>query len=134
MRASRTFAPNPECVRAARRFAAKVLEDLPPGAFEPIELMVSELATNCIKHGGTAFELTITQRPGEVRIEVCDTGAGIPTVRSPRPEDPSGRGLQIVGMLSDDWGIETADSTGKTVWLTVSTRPQAGETASTSAR
>jgi hypothetical protein len=41
-------------------------------------------------------------------------------VRSPKPEDPSGRGLKIVEMLSDDWGVDYHPNDGKTVWFVVS--------------
>lgn len=120
MTRSRSFDPRPECVRGARRFAAEVLGDLPREVFAPIELMVSELATNCVKHSRTRFELTIRRMVDEIRVEVRDTAGGMPTVRSPGPEDPAGRGLQIVELLADDWGVEAGEESGKTVWLTVS--------------
>jgi hypothetical protein len=38
-------------------------------------------------------------------------------VRSPAPTDTSGRGLQIVKALADNWGVvKGAASKGKTVW------------------
>ena len=40
-------------------------------------------------------------------------------MRSPGPDEPSGRGLQIVDMLSDSWGVEPEDPSGKTVWFTM---------------
>jgi hypothetical protein len=40
-------------------------------------------------------------------------------MRSPGPEEPSGRGLQIVNMLSQDWGVEQRAAAGKTVWFVV---------------
>ena len=42
-------------------------------------------------------------------------------MRSPGPEDPTGRGLQIVNMLSQAWGVEQRATSGKTVWFTVAT-------------
>ncbi len=116
---SRTFPPRAESVRAARQFAAQILADLPPEALEPIELMVSELATNSVRHGATAFELTIVSGPDEIRVEVHDSADGTPTMRWPTPEELSGRGLQIVNMLADAWGVRPAAGAGKTVWLTV---------------
>ena len=45
-------------------------------------------------------------------------------MRSPGPEEPTGRGLQIVNMLSERWGVEHASAHGKTVWFTVPTLPR----------
>ncbi len=120
MRRRKTFAKSPQSVSAARSFARDALLHLPPEALEVCELMVSELATNCVRHSRTAFEVVIARRADEVRIEVSDRAAGRPTVRSPKPEDPSGRGLRIVDMLSDDWGVDYHAGLGKTVWCVVS--------------
>lgn len=120
MRRTRSFGRSTESVGSARRFAREVLGTLPPEALEVVELMVSELATNCIRHSRTAFDVTILRARDEVRIEVSDCAGGRPTVRSPAPEDPSGRGLKIVQMLSHDWGVDYHAQAGKTVWFTVS--------------
>jgi hypothetical protein len=47
-------------------------------------------------------------------------------MRSPGPNDPSGRGLQIVDMLSDEWGIEPEVPAGKTVWFSLTFDPRDG--------
>ena len=39
--------------------------------------------------------------------------------RSPKPTDPSGRGLKIVDMLSAGWGVDPIAAHGKTVWFTI---------------
>jgi hypothetical protein len=55
-----------------------------------------------------------------VRVAVTDAGPGLPTVQSPTPATPSGRGLQIVTTFADDWGVTPShDTPGKTVWFTV---------------
>jgi two-component sensor histidine kinase len=82
--------------------------------------MVSELATNCIRHGRTSFDLVIERSPDEVRIEVTDHGSGEPMMRFPGPDEPTGRGLQIVDMLSGRWGVAHESANGKTVWFTLS--------------
>lgn len=110
-------------VGAARRFARDVLRDLRPDALEVVELMVSELATNAIRHSKSAFDIAIARTSRNVRIEVSDQAGGRPSVRSPRPEDPNGRGLKIVEMLSDDWGVDYHADDGKTVWFVVSAAP-----------
>jgi anti-sigma regulatory factor (Ser/Thr protein kinase) len=109
----------------ARRFAEQSLRDAPAGAVDSVILMVSELASNCIRHTDSGFELTITHTPDEIRVEATDSGAGEPHVRNPAPTDPDGRGLQIVDLLSDDWGYEPRTGQGKTVWFTVDLRATA---------
>ncbi len=53
---------------------------------------------------------------------MTDTGAGVPTVRSPDASELTGRGLRLVRELSDDWGVTAADAAegkGKSVWFTL---------------
>lgn len=119
MRQTTSFAHAPESVTAARRFATDVLEGAPAAALEVVRLLVSELASNCIRHTDTGFELTIRQTGHEIRVEATDRGSGEPTVRRPGPLDPNGRGLQIIDMLSSAWGVEQSSGVGKTVWFTV---------------
>ena len=119
MRRMRTFPAIPQSVHAARRFATDALVGSPASMLEAVELMVSELATNCIRHERTSFHLTILGSTREIRVEVTDSGSGTPTMRSPGPDEPSGRGLQIVDMLSDSWGVEPEHPSGKTVWFTM---------------
>lgn len=119
MRQSRSFSHDPASVAAARRFATQVLPATTREVRDAVELMVSELATNCIRHTGSAFDLTVTQARGAIRVEVTDRDGGTPSVRSPGPDEPTGRGLQIVSLLSETWGIESLPSSGKTVWFTV---------------
>jgi anti-sigma regulatory factor (Ser/Thr protein kinase) len=128
MRHMLTFPAVPQSVHAARLFATETLSAQPASTVEAVELMVSELATNCIRHERTSFHITILDSPQEIRVEVTDSGSGSPIMRSPGPDEPSGRGLQIVDMLSDSWGVEPEHPSGKTVWFTVpaSTVEQAG--------
>jgi anti-sigma regulatory factor (Ser/Thr protein kinase) len=120
MRNSRTFPHEPQSVPAARRFATSVLSGTSADTLEAIELMVSELATNCIRHTDSGFDLTIIRSGRDIRVEATDHAGGTPTMRSPKPTDPSGRGLKIVDMLSDGWGVQAAAAKGKTVWFTIS--------------
>jgi anti-sigma regulatory factor (Ser/Thr protein kinase) len=119
MRRMRTFPAIPQSVHAARRFATGALADSPGATLEAVELMVSELATNCIRHERASFHIAILRTAHQIRVEVTDSGAGTPTMRSPGPDEPSGRGLQIVDMLAQDWGVEPEMPSGKTVWFTL---------------
>jgi anti-sigma regulatory factor (Ser/Thr protein kinase) len=120
MIAQRSFPGAPESVPSARHFVASVLSDLPKDLLERAILMVSELATNAVKHGGTDFEILVECTSNELHVEIADTGHGAPTVRRALPQDSSGRGLHIVETLADEWGVRPARSgPGKTVWFTL---------------
>ena len=120
MKHVRTFPHKPESVPAARRFAKSVLRDVSPNTLEAVELMVSELATNCIRHTDSGFDLTVIRNGQDIRVEATDHAGGTPTMRSPEPTDPSGRGLKIIDMLSVRWGVQSEPFVGKTVWFTIS--------------
>jgi anti-sigma regulatory factor (Ser/Thr protein kinase) len=120
MRSTRSFPTGPASVGAARRFATDTLVELPGEALDAIVLMVSELATNCVRFTPGSFSVSIEDDTSRTRVDVTDRGGGEPTVRSPRPTDLSGRGLRIVGAMSDDWGVAPAESrAGTTVWFTL---------------
>ena len=120
MRDSRTFPHEPQSVPAARRFATSVLRGASLETLQAVELMVSELATNCIRHTNSGFDLTIVRHGSDIRVEATDQAGGTPTMRSPKPTDASGRGLRIVDMLSARWGVQPLASVGKTVWFMIS--------------
>jgi anti-sigma regulatory factor (Ser/Thr protein kinase) len=112
---SRRFRSQPQSVAAVRRFVRDALKDQPPEIVDAAELMACELATNCVRHAHTDFELAIDSQ-AQIRVEVRDTDRSRPMMRAPTPEEPSGRGLLIVDAMSDTWGI-IPSSTGKTVWF-----------------
>jgi anti-sigma regulatory factor (Ser/Thr protein kinase) len=116
----RSFPNAPESVTNARRYATNVLAGVAPDVADAIAVMVSEPATNAVRHAGTDFTVTIDRDIHGIRVAVTDTGAGLPALRSPAPTDHCGRGLRIVEALADKWGFtETANQIGKTVWFTV---------------
>lgn len=119
MRLTRTFPAEPQSVGIARRFAAGLVTDGSPELRETIELMVSELATNCVRHVNASFEVSIERDGDSYHVEVRDEGGGRPAMRSPSPEDVSGRGLRIVDLLAARWGVRYDADAGKTVWFTL---------------
>ena len=118
---SRTFANRRTSVIDARHFTLAVLEGMPNDFTDSVVLMVSELATNAVKHAHSRFEVVIDcDDDGEVVVRVSDQGRGEAEPRNPRVTDVSGRGLQIVRALADDWGVQppTADWR-KSVWFSL---------------
>lgn len=124
---NRTFPAYPSSVPAARRHISETLADLPEQLRETAELLVSELVTNAIRHGGGPdVAVSVDLVPGErVGIGVTDDGHGYPVLRTPKVSDTHGRGLQLVGLLADRWGMRrNRGSTAKTVWFELAvTRP-----------
>jgi anti-sigma regulatory factor (Ser/Thr protein kinase) len=118
MTGDRTFPAVAPSVSAARSFVAESLAGSPLDLLDDVQLMVSELTTNVIRHALTSFRVAIHHSRKEILVEVTDYGGGIPTMRSVRPDAPDGRGLQIVDMLSTRWGVDGESDSGKTVWFT----------------
>ena len=119
MKERRAFPCRRQAVGQARRFARETLRDEPAATLEAVELMVSELATNCVQHAQSDFEITIERSAETIRVEASDDGSGgHPTRRSPSPREPTGRGLLVVEALSEAWGVDTR-SEGKTVWFSL---------------
>ncbi|HVB07018.1 MAG TPA: ATP-binding protein [Acidimicrobiales bacterium] len=108
-------------VPRARHFAEKSLVGLPEAFVGLVALMVSELATNALRHGATPFDVRIDAADDGVAVEVSDNGTGGAVRRSPVSSDPTGRGLQVVDALADEWGVRPAAIPGwrNTVWFSL---------------
>jgi anti-sigma regulatory factor (Ser/Thr protein kinase) len=97
---------------------------LPQRVRETLELLVSELVTNSVRHAGlppgARLQLDITHEAGRVRLAVRDGGTGFDPsqLREADPLACDGRGIAIVAALSDAWGVE-CDAEGCTVWCEV---------------
>jgi anti-sigma regulatory factor (Ser/Thr protein kinase) len=130
MKEARSFPHAVTSVSQARRYVTAALDDVPADVMDSIALMVSELATNACKHAATDFVVSVEQADGRIRVEVTDGGSGEPVARTPSTSELSGRGLQIVQALSDDWGVIPAEGSGKTVWFSVTAGGQPSVAAS----
>jgi anti-sigma regulatory factor (Ser/Thr protein kinase) len=79
---------------------------VPDGRRDDLELLVSELVTNAVRHAETrgrdAIQVAAAFAPGEVRVAVRDGGTTIPAPRV--PDDDGGFGLNIVDEVADEWG------------------------------
>jgi anti-sigma regulatory factor (Ser/Thr protein kinase) len=130
---SQSFPARAASIPAARRYVAETLDHLPVELRETAALLVSELATNTIRHaGGRDFEVTIEDSPGGHRlwVGVTDYGPGHPVPQRPAPTAEHGRGLQLVGSLADRWGVRRRRATNaKTVWFELSGAPTDAELA-----
>lgn len=120
MISSRSFPRRAESVPTARHFVAELISGTSKDIGERVAVMVSELATNAIQHGRTDFDVRVETNDQSIRVEITDSGAGQPTVQSAGAEELSGRGLRIVDVLADSWGVQPSTTgAGKSVWFVV---------------
>ncbi len=121
--------PRAESVHTARSFASGSLigwgmSDLA----EDMELVVSELATNALRHGlvldaqdlrrsGTEpIRMSMIRRGSLVACAFADPGSAAPVLRHPESLEPGGMGLHIVESMSLRWGWNPMLPCGKVVW------------------
>jgi anti-sigma regulatory factor (Ser/Thr protein kinase) len=103
----------PEQVRVVRAFVAGVLGRSHPHADVAL-LLVSELVTNSVRHGGSAgpgglVTVTVAACGEAVRIEVTErSGDGVPvlTIADGGRETEGSRGLMLVDALAARWGYQ----------------------------
>src|SRR4051794_20419653 len=79
------------------------------------EIVVSELVTNAILHGGGCEGVAVQPVEGGVRIEVSDRRPVAPVLGMRGAEGMTGRGLRMVAGIASHWGVELTDP-GKVVW------------------
>jgi anti-sigma regulatory factor (Ser/Thr protein kinase) len=105
----------------ARRLVEEALADrLRAGTLESLELLVSELVTNVVRHASTprgeCLCLSLRLRRDDVLVEVSDRDSQ-PFDSTPIPDPGRGRGygLFLVERLSRRWGVEHEG--GTRVWF-----------------
>jgi phosphoserine phosphatase RsbU/P len=109
-----------ESVAQARTFAVGSASDVDSDVRGALELLVSEVATNCVVHAASAFTVRMFRSPHHLRVECTDEGGGRVTVRHAEPDDTQGRGMYFVQQLADRWGVrEATGRRGKTVWFSL---------------
>lgn len=118
-----TFEASPICASQARNFVTQQLIDHRLlYLVDPVRLVASELATNAVVHAHTAFSVTLARSGQTVMLTVRDDSPALPTRRVAQVMDPSGRGLEIVGIVSLDWGVSDDGAGSKAVWATFAIR------------
>ncbi|WEH15299.1 ATP-binding protein [Streptomyces sp. VNUA24] len=115
----RAFPGLPDQVAEARHFVAALLQEW--GVADDAVLVVSELATNAVRHSlsgsaGGWFLVVVGFRADGVRLEVVDQGGdNVPEMCDVVSQDAGGRGLWLVSACAKDWGVKDVPS-GRTVW------------------
>ena len=122
--------PGLRAPHAARAFTGETLAawDIRPPDVEAVQLVVSELVTNVLRHAPETpnIKLQLLAQDRAVQVRVTDSGTGIPerqtSADGERPIE-SGRGIWIVDAFTDDWGTVPDGQGGKTVWCELPTEP-----------
>lgn len=116
---------------AATRSARAVVRDLCSHAalgtdtVQTAELLVTELVSNAIEHGGGSAVVDAVADCAGLRVSVVDTDPTLPgTPRLGSADDERGRGLLLVDALSSRWGAALL-APGKRVWFELDRAPAA---------
>ncbi|MFB4307521.1 ATP-binding protein [Actinomadura sp. GTD37] len=115
--------------RSAREFTQATLDEwgLTGDACGDVVVAVSELVTNALRHGLEGLpqplplcpiQLVLVGHPRRLVVSVTDPSGRVP---EPAASDPDrfvegGRGLVVVGAISDAWGWARLATGGKAVW------------------
>ncbi|MFF3455459.1 SpoIIE family protein phosphatase [Streptomyces sp. NPDC002730] len=111
----------PERIATARQQVRELLHDwTDQEQIDAAVLMVSEMVTNVLVHtDGNALleaEVTCGDAARQLRVEVADTSDELPHRRRPGEMASSGRGLLLMEMLADAWGVDPRGE-GKSIWF-----------------
>jgi two-component sensor histidine kinase len=117
---TRRLDSDPDAPARARRALDPLVTTIGDDALDRLQLLVTELVTNSLKHGlladGEQIALDVYIDEDAVYAEVHDSGVGF-TPRQPNldPFRSSGWGLWLLDRLTTRWGIE--NSAGTTAWF-----------------
>jgi serine phosphatase RsbU (regulator of sigma subunit)/anti-sigma regulatory factor (Ser/Thr protein kinase) len=111
----------PERVAVARQHLRELLHDwASPDQLDSAVLLLSEMLTNVLVHTDADALLLAEVRdtPGgrRLRVEVTDTSDDLPHKRRPGELASSGRGLVLIELLADVWGVDPRGE-GKSIWF-----------------
>lgn len=97
---------------AARLAVQRTLVDyLAPRAMQNLQLLVSELVTNSLRHADLPddgwIEVEVSLSPQTIRVDVVDPGSGFEVSKSMQTRDngPGGWGLLLVDRIARQWGV-----------------------------
>ncbi|MGW0331634.1 SpoIIE family protein phosphatase [Streptomyces sp. NPDC003011] len=111
----------PERVAVARQQLRELLHDWRSAdQVDSAVLLLSETLTNVLVHTDADALLLAEVRGGpgtrRIRVEVTDTSDDLPHKRSPGELASSGRGLVLMDLLADVWGVDPRGE-DKSIWF-----------------
>ncbi|MFI5864624.1 ATP-binding protein [Streptomyces sp. NPDC051546] len=119
-----SFPADPAAIPPLRRRLRTLLhEDGLEHVADDVALICQELMVNAVLHGclnvppGTTLKITVAWSDAQLRAAVHDPSDEKPREQGASRNRTSGRGLRLVGELSDRWGVEADPAgNGKFVW------------------
>ncbi len=120
----------PERVAGARQQLRELLHDwTSEDQVDSAVLLVSEVITNVLVHTDAdallVAELIGTASSRRIRVEVTDGSDDFPHKRHPGELASSGRGLVLMELLADAWGVDPRGD-GKSIWFELHERQGLG--------
>ncbi|MFB6711689.1 SpoIIE family protein phosphatase [Streptomyces sp. NPDC056237] len=110
---------DPAAVAGMRAAATEKLDDWGLSALSfAMELVLSELVTNAIRHGSAPVTMRLLNDHG-LTCEVADGSSTSPHLRYAAATDEGGRGLFLVAQLTERWGTRYTPQ-GKVIWAELS--------------
>jgi anti-sigma regulatory factor (Ser/Thr protein kinase) len=114
---SRELSRSTPAVAEARRFVGDTLrrwglESLVADAM----LLTSELVTNSVLHADSDVTVTVAVADGMAEVGIADGSDVLPTQRTGSAQSEGGRGLRLVELVAEEWGIVSLPG-GKQVWF-----------------
>ncbi|MFJ3176773.1 ATP-binding protein [Streptomyces roseus] len=115
------FSREPVAVSSVRSFVMTTLQSWGvESRVDDVCLAASELASNAVLHtslAGIPLRVRLLLLGEIIRLEVHDRCSSLPQPAKALDDDESGRGISVVSILADEWGVDLAlDSSGKSVW------------------
>ncbi|HUZ43073.1 MAG TPA: SpoIIE family protein phosphatase [Acidimicrobiales bacterium] len=118
-----TRVDDPRLAARARRQVADQVEALGWGELAAdAQLVVSELVTNAVLHGGGCTGVEVNPIPRGIRVEVSDAKRQAPVLGFASPSSMTGRGLRMAASVASAMGVETAGA-GKVIWAEITLDP-----------
>jgi anti-sigma regulatory factor (Ser/Thr protein kinase) len=108
--------PTVDSLRISREAVRRTLTSIDPECIELAAILTDEVVANAIKHGEPPIVLALGGNDDQIEVTVTDCGADLPVLRTPEPAAQTGRGMRIVDVLSDEWGVEELPR-GKRIWF-----------------
>jgi anti-sigma regulatory factor (Ser/Thr protein kinase) len=108
------LSPHASSASEARAALTNLSPALPKPVVQDLQLLVSELVTNSLRHAGLGpgdvIDLRVKRLGCGVRVEVVDPGRRFAPAMKDRPSENGGWGLRIVDRVADRWGVEVPHS------------------------
>jgi anti-sigma regulatory factor (Ser/Thr protein kinase) len=122
-----TCPAQPDAIAQARERIVQLAGPfIDPARVGDLRLVISEVVTNAVRHGGQGdMLLAVTPKQEFLCVQVTDTGDGFaPRPRAYAPDEDGGFGLFLIERLTRRWGL-TRENSNTRVWFEFDFRAQA---------